>query len=366
MNYLRLAAIVALVALGMAEPSLLGQSRVHAETRQCPDDFVAFAEETEPLTCQCRAEATQRGEVWGTDVYTSDSRICRAALHAGAVPRLGGPVTVVPESGRSAYPGTTRLGVASYDFGPYESSFRFGGQALASVPSASAAPAAAQQCPDDFVAFQDDPAPLVCLCPAEAMGRGSLWGTDVYTADSSICQAALHAGALTRLGGEVSVTGEPGRRSYAGTTRNGLSSYDFGPSEASFRVKGWAIGPAAPGLPVQAAIGTALRSSGHVQLYVQFRTGSANLDVGSAAVLEELASVMASDPALRLTLTGHTDSTGTPGGNRTLSLRRAEAVQGWLVGRGISATRLASDGHGQDEPIAPDRKSTRLNSSHRR
>ena len=97
----------------------------------------------------------------------------------------------------------------------------------------------------------------------------------------------------------------------------------------------------------------ALRSSGHVQLYVQFGTDSADLDVGSAAVLEELASVMGSDPALRLRLTGHTDSTGTPGGNRTLSLRRAEAVQVWLVGRGISATRLASDGHGQDEPIAP-------------
>ena len=227
MSYLRLAAIVTLVCLGMAGPPLRGPPRVYAETRQCPDDFGSFAGETEALTCQCRAEATQRGEVWGTDVYTSDSSICRAALHAGVVPRLGGPVTVVPESGRSAYPGTTRLGIASYNFGPYESSFRFGGQALAFVPPASAAPVAAQQCPDDFVAFQDDPAPLVCLCPVEAMRRGSLWGTDVYTADSSICQAALHAGLLTRLGGQVSVTGEPGRRSYAGTTRNGQTFVQF-------------------------------------------------------------------------------------------------------------------------------------------
>src|SRR4051794_19977626 len=67
----------------------------------CPDNFEAYAGTTDPLACVCSAEATQAGQVYGMDVYTGDSGVCRAALHAGVVGASGGPVTVTPLPGRS-------------------------------------------------------------------------------------------------------------------------------------------------------------------------------------------------------------------------------------------------------------------------
>ncbi len=45
----------------------------------CPDNFEAFADTTTSLACACSAEAAQAGQVWGMDVYTSDSSVCRAS-----------------------------------------------------------------------------------------------------------------------------------------------------------------------------------------------------------------------------------------------------------------------------------------------
>ena len=226
-----------------------------AAPTQCPDDFEAYRDSGESLTCLCPAEATGRGAVWGTDVYTTDSSICRAAVHAGVIPRRGGEVTVIPEAGRNAYPGTTRNGFASTNYGRYATSFRFqpaagaapaGGQAAGGQAAAAGAPAAPSQCPDDFVAYKDTDEPLTCACPAEATGRGAVWGTDVYTGDSAVCRAAVHAGAIRAAGGLVVVTPEPGRGAYPGTTRNGFASNNYGRYDHSFRVQAAGPGGARP------------------------------------------------------------------------------------------------------------------------
>jgi hypothetical protein len=54
---------------------------------------------------------------------------------------------------------------------------------------------------------------------------GSIWGTDVYTADSSLATASVHAGAL-RAGetGVVRVKVVAGLGGYTGSTRNGVTS----------------------------------------------------------------------------------------------------------------------------------------------
>jgi hypothetical protein len=54
-----------------------------------------------------------------------------------------------------------------------------------------------------------------------------VWGTDVYTDDSSLCRAALHAGSVTSEGGTITVTRAEGRQLYIGTTRNGVMSNDY-------------------------------------------------------------------------------------------------------------------------------------------
>ena len=50
--------------------------------------------------------------------------------------------------------------------------------------------------------------------------------------------------------------------------------------------------------------------------------------------------------------TGHTDSIGTEAYNQKLSMRRAEAVKAYLVGKGIPGERISIDGKGETQPVA--------------
>ncbi|MDI6744679.1 MAG: LCCL domain-containing protein [Thermodesulfovibrionales bacterium] len=72
---------------------------------------------------------------------------------------------------------------------------------------------------------------------------GNLWGTDVYTDDSSICTAAVSAGLITfHAGGSVTIEIRPGQSSYAGSTRNGITSKGYGSWHGSFVF----VGPISP------------------------------------------------------------------------------------------------------------------------
>jgi hypothetical protein len=66
---------------------------------------------------------------------------------------------------------------------------------------------------------------------------GNVWGTDVYSDDSNLGAAAVHGG-LLRVGEtqEISISILPGRPSYKGTTRNGVTSKDLGQGSGSFRL----------------------------------------------------------------------------------------------------------------------------------
>ena len=58
---------------------------------------------------------------------------------------------------------------------------------------------------------------------------GSVWGTDVYTGDSSLAVAAVHAGVVKP--GEtviVRVTVMRPLNHYQGSVRNGVTSHDYG------------------------------------------------------------------------------------------------------------------------------------------
>jgi cytoskeletal protein RodZ len=58
---------------------------------------------------------------------------------------------------------------------------------------------------------------------------GTVWGSEIYTADSSVCTAAVHAGKITlNDGGTVTIEFAPGRQTYGATTRNGITSYNYG------------------------------------------------------------------------------------------------------------------------------------------
>lgn len=69
--------------------------------------------------------------------------------------------------------------------------------------------------------------------------QGPVWGTDVYTSDSHLATAAVHAGAL-ELGEEgvvrVSVVSMIGME-IVGTVRNGIMTMNWGPYQVGYRVQ---------------------------------------------------------------------------------------------------------------------------------
>ena len=73
-------------------------------------------------------------------------------------------------------------------------------------------------------------------CPPMGTVGGSIWGTDVYTNDSPLCVSAVHAGKITLSGGgSVTIEILPGRASYAGSTRNGVTSGAYGKWSCSYQ-----------------------------------------------------------------------------------------------------------------------------------
>jgi len=68
--------------------------------------------------------------------------------------------------------------------------------------------------------------------------NGSIWGSEVYTSDSHLGAAAVHAG-LLKPGehGVVLVRILPGQKSYQGSTANGVNSNAYGPWSVSFTVE---------------------------------------------------------------------------------------------------------------------------------
>jgi nucleotide-binding universal stress UspA family protein len=66
------------------------------------------------------------GAVWGTDTYTLDSTLALAAVHAGILkPGQTGVVRVKILGPQMAFQGSTRNGVTSMMYGPYNGAFQF-------------------------------------------------------------------------------------------------------------------------------------------------------------------------------------------------------------------------------------------------
>ncbi|MFJ4539373.1 LCCL domain-containing protein [Streptomyces tibetensis] len=174
--------------------------------------------------------------VYGTDLYTDDSSICTAAVHAGAISlETGGKVTISMEPGASQYSGSVRNGITSHDWNsPWDRSFAV----LTGKPDPrpSSTPIGWDTTSANYSDQVGDR--LVFECPPNG-NASSIWGTGRYTSDSSICTAGVHAGKISfQVGGTVSIIIRQGASSFQGTTRNGVTSSDWGAWPSSFEVAG--------------------------------------------------------------------------------------------------------------------------------
>lgn len=85
---------------------------------------------------------------------------------------------------------------------------------------------------------------------------------------------------------------------------------------------------------------------------VSFDFNSDRIKPSFYSPLTKIADIMRRYPKTQIVVVGHTDSVGSDQYNLQLSLRRANAVGDYLIMRGVSTSRLGTEGHGEMEPIA--------------
>ena len=86
---------------------------------------------------------------------------------------------------------------------------------------------------------------------------------------------------------------------------------------------------------------------------INFATGSAEISADSMEVIRQSADALKRAPAgAKVEVGGHTDNTGNPASNLTLSQSRADAVRAALVSAGVPSDRLETRGYGDTKPRA--------------
>jgi hypothetical protein len=198
----------------------------------------------------------RKDQVWGTTIYADNSSVCSAALHAGAFTYENGAIVTIEHlPGRASYTGSTQNGITSASLGAWPGSFQIigaeNGSDVAGVKmggagwTASATPFRGQN--GGRYRF---------ICPGGA-GAGSVYGTNTYTDDSSVCTAAVLQGLITLAdGGRVTIQVAPGQGSYAAARNNGVNAQSFGRGLGSF------VFPGAPPVPPGGGGGTTTTTGG--------------------------------------------------------------------------------------------------------
>jgi LCCL domain len=209
--------------LGIATADLVNEG---LPTRDEPVLMSAFRHRAgETLSFAIRGRDDQ--QVWGATTYTDASALETAAVHAGLLrPGQIGIVRVRVLPGQDSYDAASQNGVQSQAYGRYAGSYRFAAVSITATPRTAS-----------LSSYRDLVGHAITI-PVVGAASGNVWGTDIYTDDSSPGAAAVHAGVLSPGEfGFVTISLMPGQARYDGSARNGVTSQSYGGFEGSFRVE---------------------------------------------------------------------------------------------------------------------------------
>jgi len=85
---------------------------------------------------------------------------------------------------------------------------------------------------------------------------------------------------------------------------------------------------------------------------ISFATGRHDIQPRLMPILDQFAQGLNQQASMEVKIVGHTDNTGSDAINNPLSVNRAQSARDYLVGRGVSASRISIDGRGSREPVA--------------
>ena len=85
---------------------------------------------------------------------------------------------------------------------------------------------------------------------------------------------------------------------------------------------------------------------------ISFDTGRSDISRSFAPVLDRFASGLRDNQNTDVRIVGHTDNTGSDAINNPLSVDRATSTRNYLTARGVSGSRIDTEGRGSYAPIA--------------
>ncbi len=96
------------------------------------------------------------------------------------------------------------------------------------------------------------------------------------------------------------------------------------------------------------AAGASAPACRDIGITVSFDSGSYALDTNGKGALNGVAQWMAAKESRTLKVAGHTDISGDPGSNQTLSDKRADVVKDYLLQHGVDGSRIGAVGRGEE------------------
>ncbi len=222
-------------------------TEARSTTTEAEETTTTGSDAADPWTADAQAHRDAVGEtfeyecpaggeadiIWGVETYTDDSSVCTAAVHVGLIGfDEGGTVEIEIAPGQEQYEAGAANEVESRPYGSWPGSFTF----PEAPPGSGTFEAGAESWAQTALSLSVPAGSSRAVSCSGGGELGSVWGTGTYTADSSICTAAVHAGLIDRAeGGQVTIEVIAGLDSFEGSTANGVTSSAYGAYDPAFR-----------------------------------------------------------------------------------------------------------------------------------
>nr|WP_238566522.1 OmpA family protein [Nonlabens ulvanivorans] len=84
---------------------------------------------------------------------------------------------------------------------------------------------------------------------------------------------------------------------------------------------------------------------------IYFDNDKAAITESAAKELDRIVNMMMKNSTMEILAETYTDTRGSDSYNKTLSQKRADAVKGYLISKGVTANRVKAVGRGEENPV---------------